>query len=694
MNIEKNIKRFDPAIKEFNHIIHGADYNPDQWLNYPEIIAEDMKLMKQAAMNSASVGIFAWKAIEPKEGVYCFEWLDHVMDMLEKNGIKVILATPSGARPAWMDRAHSEVLRVSKSRVRNLHGERHNHCYTAPYYREKVRSMNTMLAERYKNHKALAMWHISNEYGGECHCELCQEAFRTWLRKKYHNNIEELNEQWWTYFWSHGFRDFDEIESPSEHGEHSTHGLKLDWKRFVSEQTHDFYCNEIKPLREITPQIPVTTNLMGLYDGINPWVMAADMDYAAWDNYPKWHNPYENVWETACSISFIHDIYRRLKGGKPFLMMESTPSQVNWMEVNKLKAPGMHELSSIQAIAHGADSVQYFQWRKGRGSSEKLHGAVVDHCGRTDTRVFREVAALGENLKRLDEIVGTTVSSKVAIIYDWENKWAIDDLQGWNQEREYPEVCGEHYQAFWKQGISVDIINMDENFSGYQLIAAPVLYMLRKGVSKRLKEYVREGGRLILTYGSGEVNENDLCFLGGFPGDGLGEAAGVWAEEINPLYPEEKNSIILEKNFDGMKERYNCRSMCEIIHTEGECETLAVYGDDFYQGQAVLTRNPYGRGYCYYIATRPEQSFLDDFYQTLCVELKIQSEICEYIPEGITIQQRCGDGDTYYFIMNFSEKKQTLQLKQNIQLINLMTKEKPPLSIAIEKYGYLILKKL
>lgn len=668
-----------------DHLIHGADYNPDQWLDYPEILNEDVRLMKIAGMNEVSIAIFAWKALEPEEGVYNFGWLDELFDRLEANGIDAFLATPSGARPAWMDKNHPECLRVEANRVKNLHGLRHNHCYTAPYYREKVRQMNTMLAERYKDRKALKLWHISNEYGGECHCELCQEAFRDFLRKKYNNDIKLLNDQWWTRFWSHEYSSFDEIESPAPHGETCIHGLILDWRRFVTYQTNEFMKNEIEPLKRITPNIPVATNMMGTFPGLNYWKMADDVDIISWDNYPAWHNDWESEADTAANIAFTHDINRSLKK-QPFLLMESTPSNVNWMNVNKLKRPGMHGLSSIQAVAHGADSVQYFQWRKGRGSSEKLHGAVVDHCGHENTRVFKEVAALGADLKKLGGIVGTCVKPEVAVIFDWDNRWAIDELQGMNRDRSYEGTCKNHYKSFWKMGIPVDVNDEEQDFTEYKLVIAPMMYMSKAGVADRLKTFVSNGGTVVFTYATGWVNENDLCYLGGFPGDGLMELTGVWAEELDPLYPTDKNSITTT---EGTK--YQCFSMCEIIHPNSDnVKVLASYDDDFYKGMPAVTENTYGKGKCYYIAARTENQFMDDFYGKLAAELDLEKPMIEAPVDGVSVETRYGDGEEYYFIMNFNNEEKSIKL--TCSATDVLSGEKVSSDIALKPFGYRILK--
>lgn len=657
--------KFAPICKNMPHLLHGGDYNPDQWLTQPAILQEDIRLMKLAGINSASIAIFAWSALEPQEGVYRFDWLDETMDRLHTAGISVVLATPSGARPAWMDALHPEVLRVGPNRVRNLHGGRHNHCYTSPYYRAKVRGMNRLLAERYKGHPALGLWHVSNEYGGECHCELCQAAFRQWLREKYEGDIERLNQQWWTGFWSRRFASFDEIESPAPHGEMAIHGLQLDWKRFVTAQTRSFLDNEVAPLRAITPHIPVTTNLMAAYPGLDPRKLADGVDVISWDSYPRWHSDEKTTAEMAGDIAFLHDMNRSLKK-KPFLLMESTPSQVNWAPVNKLKRPGMHILSSLQAVAHGSDSVQYFQWRQGRGAYEKFHGAVVGHCGHEHTRVFREVAELGRLLERMDGVVGTTVQPKAALLCDWENRWAIEHFKGFHSQRDYMGVCRAHHRALWRRNIPVDVIDMEQDFSGYRLLAAPMLYLLKPGVADRLKAFVHAGGDLVLTCLTGYVNENDLCYLGGFPGDGLMELAGVWNEETDALYPADRNAVVFLENPLGLASRYEASDLCEIIHPQQGCETLAVYESDFYKGMAAVTLHRYGAGRCFYIAAHTGPELPDALYGRIAAERNLSPALPGPLPEGVSAQMRCGDNARYLFLLNFSESPQTVPLPEGL----------------------------
>ncbi len=681
--------KFPPISGKLPAFMHGADYNPDQWLHDPEVLREDIRLMKLAKCNVMSVGIFAWSALEPEEGVFTFGWLDRLLDTFAENGIYAWLATPSGARPAWMSQRYPEVLRVRANRVRNLHGARHNHCYSSPVYREKTAVMNRKLAERYSQHPAVVGWHVSNEYGGECHCDYCQEAFRGWLKNKY-GSLDALNLAWWTSFWSHTYTDWAQVESPSPQGENAVHGLNLDWRRFVSDQTIDFCKAEIAPLRAVNPDLPVTANMMDLFDGLDYRQFAEILDVISWDAYPTWHEAASDR-EVAAWFAFDHDMFRSLKG-RPFMLMESTPSQTNWQPVSKLKRPGMHRLSSLQAVAHGSDTVQYFQWRKSRGSSEKFHGAVVDHAGHEHTRVFRDVAGLGETLSKLTEVLGTGVKAETAILFDWDNRWAVKDAQGpRNKDIGYERTVMQHYRAFWDMGVPVDVIGAAGDFGGYKLIVAPMVYLLREETGRRLERFVEGGGTLVVTYWSGVVDENDLCHLGGFPGP-LRKTLGIWAEEIDGLHDHDRNGIaLLEGNALGLGGSYEARELCELIHTEG-AETLAVYEDDFYAGRPALTVNRFGHGKAYYLAARTDEPFYGAFYGRLAAEAGIRRALDTELPAGVTAQVRTDGERDYVFVLNFSGAAQRIEL-DGCAYTDVESGEPVSGELALDMHGVRILKR-
>ena len=685
-------RKYQPTSERIPKILHGADYFPEQWIHSPETLDEDIRLMKLAKCNVMSIGMFAWSKLEPEEGVFTFEWLDEILNKFAENGIYTFLATPSGARPAWMSEKYPEVLRVGANRVRNLHGARHNHCYTSPKYREKIMIINEKLAERYAHHPAVIGWHVSNEYGGHCHCDYCQDAFRAWIKDKY-KTLDNLNFAWWSTFWSHTITSWSQVESPAPHGEMAVHGHDLDWNRFVTDQTIDFYKHEIKPLKKANPDLPAFTNFMEVseFAGLDYAKFAKELDFVSWDSYPTWHD-HEDDSKLAAWIGFNHDMFRSLKGGQPFLLMESTPSLTNWQPVSKLKRPGMHYLSSLQAVAHGSDSVQYFQWRKSRGSSEKFHGAVVDHVGHEHTRVFKEVEELGQTLDQIDQVVGTTVNAEVAIIFDTQNRWAINDSQGpRNMGVGYEETVGQHHKAFWDQGVAVDVIDMDSDLSKYKLVVAPMLYMVREGVGEKIEQFVQNGGTFVTTYWSGIVNETDLVYQGGFPGP-LRKTLGIWSEEIDALHDGQTNSIkMVQHNKLGFSGEYEAYELCDIIHLEG-AEALAYYQEDFYAENPALTVNKFGDGQAYYIASRNVDAFHTDFYRELVNEVGVQRVIDVELPKGVTAQSRTDGEYDYIFLSNYSREVKRVDLS-DAEYVGLLDNAKVSEQVELQPFGISLFKR-
>jgi beta-galactosidase len=657
--------RYPAIVPRFPHVLHGGDWNPDQWLHDPKAIDEDFALMEKAGGNTFSIGIFAWATLEPEEGRFAFEWLDDIMNRLAAKGFYTFLATPSGAKPRWLSEKYEEVRRIDAQGRRERHGSRHNHCFSSPIYREKVRIINTKLAERYKGHAALAGWHISNEYSGACYCAYCLAAFRAWLRARY-GTLDALNKAYWAAFWSQTFQDWDQIDprdSPMD-------GLNLDWDRFVTHQTVDFMKNEMAPLKATTPDTPVTTNMMGTFGGLDYWRFTGVCDRMAWDAYPLLHG--EDSWRQAVGLAMTHDMYRTMKGGLPFMLMESTPSMTNWQPTPMLKRPGQHRQEMLIAIGHGADATMYFQWRKSRGAFEKFHGAVVDHEGSDRTRVFQDVAAHGALLRKLDAVVGTTVRPEVALVNDWEARWALGHSQGPRQgegswfgrfDKEYVPTLVDHYRPFWKLGVSVDVIESLSPFERYKLVVAPMLFMLKPGVAERLEAFVKGGGTLVLTYLSGIVDETNIVFRGGWPGGGLRAMTGIWAEEIDSLYPNPPQRILpAPGNTLGLAGEHPVREYCERIHPEG-ATVLATFKNDFYAGMPGLTVNRHGAGRVYYLAARPaEDAFLDGFTRGLVRELKLARNLDVELPEGVTVQKRAGGGRTFLFLHNCTSRDQKVDL--------------------------------
>lgn len=582
------------------------------------------------------------------------------MEMVHKNGLKVVLATSTAAHPAWMAKKYPEILRIEFNGMKRKFGGRHNSCPNSLVYQKYSVRLAKKLAERYQNYDNIIAWHISNEYGGECYCENCEKAFRAWLKKRYHT-LEELNRVWNTAFWGHTFYDWDEIVLPnllSEHFEYErtmAQAISLDYRRFNSDSILNCYRLEYDAVKEVTPKIPVTTNLMGFYKPLDYQKWAKYMDVISWDNYPSNQ-------DTPAQIAMAHELMRGIGGGKPFLLMEQTPSVTNWQPYNALKRPGVMRLWSYQAMAHGADSVMFFQMRRSIGACEKYHGALIDHAGHENTRVFREMAELGRELEVLgNQTLGMRGKKAAAVLFDWDNWWAIEYSAGPSCLLKYKDEIENYYTALHKQNIATDIIGVDDVFADYRVIFAPVLYMIKPKVAEKIKEFVKNGGIFVTTFFSGYVDEHDLVTTGGYPGE-LREILGIWVEESDALPEREKN------HFTRNGRQHEAVLLCDLLHTEG-AEVLCSYEEDFYAGMPVLTRNTYGKGTAYYVATRSDEAF----YQELVADICSQAEIYPVLktPEGMEAVMRENECGQCIFLLNHNKKEQGVKIEKRMK--NLLT---------------------
>ena len=635
-------------------LLHGGDYNPEQWLDRPDILAQDIELMKKARVNTVTLGVFSWSVLEPEEGVFKLDWLADIIHNLYANGIRTILATPSAARPAWLACKYPEVRRVRADRVRELYNRRQNYCYTSPIYREKVRIIDQKLAQRFGDDPAVILWHISNEMGGDCHCALCQAEFRRWLQARY-GTLAALNKAWNTRFWSHDYTDWEQIESPAPQGENAVQALALDWKRFVSDRHIDFLKFERDTVKEIAPNAKFTVNMMYRFDGIDYFKMAKEIDVASWDNYPTWHKPSETVEETALDTAMMHDLFYSMKD-KPFLLMESSPSFTNWQPVSKQKKPGIAELAALQTVAHGADSVLYFQWRASRGAEEKFHGAVIGHDGREDARSFTETAQVGLRLEALAEITAVKREKQAAIVHDWQNKWALEGSCGpRNAGMGYWDELKRHYNALAREGIAVEFVDQDADLTGYGLVVVPMLYLLTDAFAKKLCAFAQSGGTVIVTYWSGVVDESDLCRLGDTP-YGLTELLGLRRTEIDGMYDGETRRCVPSAGCT-LPEAL-ASTLCEVaaLDEKDPAEPLSLYDEDYLAGHPAAAVHRYGKGRAYYLASRFDEAFYRAFYHDAAKEIGLSPAWPEALPEGVLAVRR----GSFVFVQNCTEQPATV----------------------------------
>ena len=635
-------------------LLHGGDYNPEQWLDRPDILAQDIELMKKARVNTVTLGVFSWSALEPQEGVYTLDWLADIIHNLYANGIRTILATPSAARPAWLAHKYPEVRRVRADRVRELYNRRQNYCYTSPLYRDKVRRIDQKLAQRFGSDPAVILWHISNEMGGDCHCELCQAEFRRWLQARY-GSLQALNKAWNARFWSHDYTAWEQIESPAPQGENAVQALALDWKRFVSDRHIDFLKFERDTVKELAPDAKFTVNMMYRFDGIDYFKMAKEIDVASWDNYPTWHKPTETVEETALDTAMMHDLFYSMKG-RPFLLMESSPNFTNWQPISKQKKPGIAELAALQTVAHGADSVLYFQWRASRGAEEKFHGAVVGHDGRQDARAFTETVQVGEKLEKLSEITAVQREKQALIVHDWQNKWALEGSCGpRNAGLGYWDELKRHYNALARAGIAVEFGDETADLTGYRLVVVPMLYLLTDDFAKKLCDFAQNGGTVVVTYWTGVVDESDLCRLGDTP-YGLTGLLGLRRTEIDGMYDGETRRCTPASGCALPEAQASILCEVAVLNDTDPAEPLSIYAEDYFAQHPAAAVHKYGAGRAYYLASRFDEDFYRAFYRDAAKELGLVPAWPQPLPAGVLAVKR----GNFVFVQNCTEQPVTV----------------------------------
>ncbi|MEU6143858.1 beta-galactosidase [Streptomyces sp. NPDC047081] len=626
-------------------IPYGGDYNPEQWPE--EVWDEDHRLFTRAGIDTLTVGVFAWSLTQPAEDTYDFTVLDRILDRAAAEDRRVCLATGTAALPPWLAKTYPEVNRTDFEGRRHRYGQRHNFCPSSPAYRRLSTAMAERVAERYAEHPALLAWHINNEYGGACYCELCAEAFRDWLRQKY-VTLDALNDAWWTTFWSHRYTDWDQIEPPNVLTEHwrgpdhtAFQGLTLDYFRFTTDALLGCFLAEKEAIRRYDADTPVTTNFMGMFRPLDYHRWAPHLDFASWDSYPPLDAP--PTW-----AALAHDLMRGLKDGAPFWLMEQTPSTTACRDVNPLRRPGELRLATFQAIAHGADAALYFQMRASRGACEKYHGAVIGHAGRDDTRVFREVADLGGELAALgDATLGARTPARTALLFDWDSWWALEISDGPSRLVKYQDVVHAYYRAAREAGADVDVIPQTADLTPYDVVLAPVLHMVKGDLATRLEAVAARGGTVLTTFLSGRVDEHDRAFLTDVPGP-LAPLMGVRVDEWDARAPEFTQTV--------PELPAEAHLVFEILLPRG-AEPVATYGKDFYAGTPAVTRHGFGEngGEAWYVATALGQPGIDEITRRILARHGLLGPYADH-PTVETATRVAPDGTRLLFLLNHAQE--------------------------------------
>ncbi|PNI09459.1 beta-galactosidase [Arthrobacter sp. AFG7.2] len=636
-------------------IIYGGDYNPEQWPR--STWQDDIRLMREANVTLVSLGVFSWSLLEPADGDFNFGWLDEVMDLLGENGILVNLATPNASPPPWLATDFPEALMVERDGTRVGVGSRGHFCPSSPVYRDRSQRMARQLAQRYGAHPALAMWHIGNEYHAQCFCDLCDDGFRTWLQGK-HGSLDELNTRWGTTLWGQVYSDWNQVHLPRPVRGWVNPARELDFARFATDIQVDLYRQERDLLKSITPGIPATTNFVQFFRVQDYRRWAPETDVIALDIYPDPAKPASLV-----EAAMQYDLMRHLGDGKPWMMMEQAAGAVSQWKVNLPKQPGMMRLGSYQAIARGADAVMFFQWRASRFGQEKFHSAMLPHGGEA-SRTWQEVRQLGKELAALAELAGSRSAAEVAIVWDWENWWAVEGAAHPLNNYNYREVVAGHYQSLWRTNAAVDVVTLSSDLSRYKVLVIPNQYLMSPTQQLAVESFVEGGGHALVSYFSGIVDQDDQIIENGYPG-GLRGVIGGHIRDFSPLAPGATVGITpasgqtllsgTVQGFDDGASRWQ-----DDLAVEG-ADVVAVYTDGYLAGRpAILDHRP-GTGRAVYLGTHLAQEALDRVVEAVLNDAGIRPP--HAAPEGVEVTERFTGSRRYLFFLNHSGSAAVVDLE-------------------------------
>ncbi|MBQ0968026.1 beta-galactosidase [Streptomyces tendae] len=570
-------------------ILYGGDYNPEQWPE--ETWPEDIRLMKAAGVNSATLGVFSWSRLEPRPGVHDFAWLDRLMDLLHEAGIGVVLATPTASPPPWLGHLHPDTLPRDADGRTEWWGGRQHFSHSSTVYRRHAAAITEALAARYASHPALTLWHINNEYCTYDHGDEAATRFRRWLQDRY-GTLDALNTAWGTAFWSQGYGDWAEV-APPRHAHYLRNPSQvLDFRRFTSDMLLECYTAERDIVRRHTPHIPVTTNFMPLWSGQDAWRWAEEEDVVSVDLYPDPRDPFG-----AQEGALVQDLTRSQARG-PWMLMEQAAGAVNWRGVNHPKPRGLNRLWSLQAVARGADAVCYFQWRQSRQGAEKFHSGMVGHAGEHG-RTHQEVVQLGADLARLGpHVAGGTVGAEIAVLHDWHAWWAADQEARPSTRVDHADVLRAWHRALWQGGLTTDFAHPEDDLTPYGVVVVPQLYALTDAAVDNLLAHVRGGGTLVCGFLTGVADMDDRIRPGGMDAR-LRELFGIRTlHEWWPLDADESADC------DGFRGTL----WSEEIEPDGTAsETIPYKGGELDGLPAVLRK-----GSAWYLSTLPEPDALRD----------------------------------------------------------------------------------
>ncbi len=626
-----------------NNRIHiGSSYYPEHWEE--SHWENDINLMKEAGFTVARMAEFAWSTMEPSPARFNFDWLEYAIAQLAAVGMVSVLGTPTAAPPAWLVQQHPDLMAIDENGRRVQFGNRCHYCVNSPELHVATKRIVSAMAEAFGKNPHVIGWQLDNEYNRVCYCERCQKLFQQFLKNKF-GTLNVLNKHWSTAYWSQTYFAWEQIPIPI--GPHNP-GLMLEFKRFVTDSYRKFQKMQINTLRPyLSPDIWITHNFMGWFDGLDHYKMSEDLEMVSWDWYvgAGYHD--------YLTSGAIHDLTRGFKR-KNFWLIETQPGNVNWSPINNVLNKGEARAMAWHAVAHGADAVLYWQWRSAPGGQEQFHGSLVDQSGQP--RPFYEEAKQLANdfVKTSDILTGTVPVADVALLNSYDNRWSIH-AQRHHKDFDYVKHFNHYYRALSARNIAMDILSVDASLDSYKLIIAPALLMLNKTRASRLKSFVENGGHLVLTIRSGMKDDTNALLPLRQPGI-LAEIAGVEVEEYYALLDPVPVA--------GDKIKGESRIWAERLKVNDETtKVIARFGElnGWLDGLAAVTSHSFGKGRVTYVGAwldeASQQRLMDDIVKSAGVESVMEC------PVGVEARKRVStQGDEVFIVINHERTEKKVNL--------------------------------
>jgi beta-galactosidase len=664
-----------PRTLRLDALAYGGDYNPDQWSE--DVWREDVRLMREAGVNIVSLPIFSWPQLEPEPGVYDWQWLDRILTLLWDNGIAIDLATATATPPSWLLRAHPEMRPMDADGHLLEFGSRQVYCPSSPVWRENVARMARAMAERYGDHPGLAMWHISNEYGdhvSRCWCPESARAFRRWLQNRY-GTLEGLNDAWGVNVWGQRYTSWEHIETPKRAPGPGNPTQLLDFERFSSDAMLELFQIEIDVLREITPDVAVTTNFMSMFRDLDYWRFAEIEDIVTDDAYPEPADPISHV-----GASLNYGLMRSLKDGRPWLLLESSASATSWRDVNVPKAPGKIRVESLQAVAHGSDGVMFFQWRQAKYGQEKFHSSMLGHRGE-NSRSYRETKALGLELQRLEPVRGSRVRSRVALVVDWDSWWGSSAIESLPSQRlQWAQQARAWQRAMYLLGQPVDAVRATGPFDGYDVIVAPNLYIADAGQAAALTEFAESGGTVVVGPFSGVVDATEKVFDGGAPGP-FRSLLGVEVDEQWPLRDHDVEKV------DTAVGTFDNVVWSEWIEEDADVEVRARYGSGELDGRPAVTVRSAGAGAAWYVSCVLDDAGMAAVFRDVLTRAGVPAR--DRVDVNLDVVTRATADTDYTFVLNHGREPLTVDVPTGAR--DLITGLTVGATLTLSRFGAAVL---